>query len=147
MPTEVFLRRTISGFVPETDEDRENMARVKLGQAIRAKFTVPDERTIGRHKRGFAFLKATFALQDYFESEKIYREWLTIKAGYYDLYVAPDSGLTQFKAKSWSFAKMGEKEFTKLIEDMITAFLNSVVNHGLTVKDIEQAWHQAMDFA
>lgn len=141
------MRRTISGFVPETDEDRENMARVKLGQAIRAKFTVPDERTIGRHKRGWAFLKAVFALQDYFESEAIFREWLTIKAGYYDLYVAPDSGSTQFKAKSWAFASMGEEEFRKLTEDMITAFLNSVVNNGLTVKDIETAWNAAMDFA
>ena len=141
------MRRTVTGFVPETDEDREKMARVKLGQPIRVKFTVPDERTIGRHRRGFAFLKAVFALQDYFESEKIFREWLTIKAGYYELYTAPDSETAQFKAKSWAFASMGEEEFRKMTEDMITAFLNSVINHGLTVKDVEQAWNAAMDFA
>ena len=146
MAVEAFLRRTVSGFVPDTDEDREKLARVKLGEAIRVKFTKPDQRTLGQHKRGFAFLRATFNLQDYFESEKVYREWITIKAGYYEMYVAPDSGSVQFRPKSWAWDKMGEQEFTKMIQDMITAFLNSAISGELTVKDINQAWNQAMDF-
>lgn len=145
MATKVFLRRTISGFVPDTDEDREAMSRVKLGQVVKATYTIP--RSAGMHRRGFAFLKATFDMQDYFEDFDQYRKWLTMKAGYYTTYVAPDSNTVMFEAKSLAFDKMDETEFKRCVDKMITAFINSLISGNLTVKDIDQAWNQAMDFA
>lgn len=145
MPTKVYLRRTISGFVPDTDEDREAMSRVKLGQVVKATYTIP--RSQIWHRKGFAFLKATFDLQDYFEDFDQYRKWLTMKAGFYTTYVAPDSGTVILEAKSLAFDSMDETEFKQCFQKMITAFTNSLISGNLTVKDVQTAWDQAMDFA
>ncbi len=162
MPVECFLdRKTIvwpdtgeevEVLGPHTPDDENKVRKLPTDKPVRAQITVP--RNLAMHRRGFAFLQAVFSLQDQFEDFEVFRKWLVMKAGYFDVMVIPDRsvGGRRFESgeillpKSLSFASMDEVEFRECVQRMITAFLNSICNHGLTVHDIDQAWNEAMSW-
>lgn len=76
-----------------------------------------------------------------------FRKWVTIQAGYYDEYIMPD-GSTQKEARSISFAKMDDAEFSGVYKSV----LNVLWNYVLRLKfrshlDAENAAAQLMSYA
>lgn len=162
MPVECFLNRKtmilaetgeqMDSLVPYGLDDEKKIISLPTDKAMRAVLTVP--RNLGVHRRAFAFLQAVFSLQDQFEDFDVFRKWLIMKAGYFDVMVIPERSIggREFPSgeillpKSIAFDKMEEMDFRKCAQRMITAFLNSICNHGLTVRDIDQAWQEAMSW-
>lgn len=95
------------------------------------------ERTASHRVNGAALAKS-------FES---YRKWATIEAGFYDEFILPDNTRRR-EARSISFAKMSEQEFSELYK----AILNVLWNHILfrTFKseaEAENAASQLLEYA
>ena len=132
---EAFLFKTQNGWlVPADDEDRDKLSKVKPGSIIKIKFGVP--RNYKFHQKFFAFVKATFDMQEFFDSMEAYRKWLTMKAGWYDTIQTP-KGKTIFHAKSISFDAMEEDEFEKLFSACIDVFLRELGN-GITEDELRR---------
>ncbi len=83
-------------------------------------------RSPGNHRRAFSFFSMVFDLQEYFKEKEPMRKWLTMKAGYYIEFVAPN-GTTVFLPKSISFEKMEEIEFRELFSRIIDVVIREEI--------------------
>lgn len=117
---ELFLKRTISGFVPMFDSDYEKAKRIKIGSEVKAEIKVP--RNYRFHKRYFALLNLAFQNQDKFDNFEKFRFVMTMRAGYFET-INTGKGVV-YMPKSISFAKMDQVEFEKVYSDM----LNEVID-------------------
>lgn len=124
-----WIVRTPSGhIVPADEESRETLKTVPEGVVIKCEFFL--NRDYQKHKKFFAFLKATFDMQEHFTEMDNYRTWLTMKAGWYDTIVAPN-GRVIFQPKSIAFDKMEQDDFNKLYSTCIDVFLREL-GKGIT---------------
>ena len=103
------------------EDDFDEKKKLRIGQVYKADITVP--RNTSFHRKAFALLNAAWSLmserqQAGWRSKEGFRAYLTVAAGYYDVYFNPR--LQQFVEvpRSWSFDSMGEDEFTGLYERM-----------------------------
>ena len=130
---ECFLAKTPSGLLLPVDEDsKQKIDKLKKNQIIHVKYRIP--RNYENHKKFFAFLKATFDMQEHFDTFEHYRKWLIMKAGWYDAIVTPQNK-TVFVAKSISFDQMEEDDFEKLFSTCIDVFLQEL-GKGMTRDDV-----------
>ena len=88
------------------------------------------------HRQFFALLKVGFELQTSFIAPEWWREWITIKAGYFESCQSP-TGEWMIRAKSISFEKMDNLEFEKLYKDVSNAIIE--VCH-ITAEQLEENW-------
>ncbi len=152
MAIKAFLRRVGETLIAYSEADKKEFRKTPRDVPVRAIITTP--RSLGMHKRGFAFMQAVFDLQDDFDDFDVFRKWLTMKAGFFEVMVVPGMSMGGrdvsageiFLPQSLAFENMEEAEFRSCIQKMITAFLNSVCGHGLSVKNIDQAWSEAMSW-
>lgn len=97
---------------------------------------IKQARNYGNHKRIFDFVNAVFDMQDIYTNEKIFRNWLTVAAGWFEIFMYPD-GTTQFFPKSWSFEEMDEEEFNRMFSAAIDAVLaDERITKGMSEKDL-----------
>ncbi len=130
---EADLIKTDNGFKPVTEDSRKSINRVSDGEVIHVQFR--KYRNYENHKRFFAFVRATFDMQEHFEEPEHYRRWLIMKAGYYSTCVAPN-GNTMFFADSISFETLDDEEkFKKLFSACIDVFLREFGN-GMTENEL-----------
>ena len=54
------------------------------------------------HKRMFDFVNATYDMQDVYSNIEIYRNWLTVASGWFNIMVYPE-GTTHLLPKIWKF--------------------------------------------
>lgn len=115
------LLNTAHGLVPMYEDDFDEKKKLRIGQVYKADITVP--RNTAFHRKAFALVNAAWSLMNEYQqagwrSKEGFRAYLTVAAGYYDVYFNPR--LQQFVEvpKSWSFDSMGEDEFTGLYERM-----------------------------
>lgn len=131
---EVHLLRTPHGFVPASDEDFDELRKVKLGSEVRAAIVQP--RNVRFHRKFFAMLKIGFDAWEPPEKEhrglpvqknfERFRKDCVIAAGYYEP-VANLKGEVRAEAKSISFASMAENEFERVYSDVANVLLQRVL--------------------
>jgi len=112
---------TAHGLVPVSDDDFDEKKRLKIGQVYQCDVKVV--RNVKFLRKAFALLNAAWSLMDEqqqasWRSKEGFRNYLTVAAGYYDVYFNPR--LEQFVeiARSWRFDKMDEPTFSDLYERM-----------------------------
>lgn len=128
------LLNTISGLVPLYDESYEEKKKLKLGECYEAEIKLV--RNIHFHKKAFALLNAAWeylpeSKQKGFRTKENFRRYLTVAAGYCEVFYSPKLGQYVEYPKSWEFDKMGEDEFGELykgIRGVIDSLLATIVS-------------------
>lgn len=129
---ELYLTRTLSGLTPTNDSDLELLKRIKLGDTIKCKITKP--RNYQFHKKMFALLNLVFNNQDFSDNFDEFREAVIIASGFY-FYQKQLDGSEIKRAKSISYAKMDELEFSELYQRVLDVCCKVI---GVTSQEIEQ---------
>ena len=112
------------------DEDFEEKRKLKVGECYEGEFRLI--RNLQFHKKAFSLLNTAWMLlpektQAGFRSVDGFRHYVTVAAGYYDLYFNPRLQEFVETPKSWSFDAMDEAEFTQMydrIKDVIWGILS-----------------------
>lgn len=125
---------TASGLVPASDDDYALKQKLRVGNVYQAE--VKTKRNYQFLKKARALLNAAWSLLDErqvagWRSKEGFRAYLTVAAGYYDVYYNPR--LQQFveQPRSWAFDAMSEEDFGGLydrMKDVIYAVLGDKIN-------------------
>lgn len=124
--------------------------RQKMHTVITGKFT--RGRDLVRHRKFFALLKLGFqywepqavvdeTTGEYFipeASPEMFREFVTIRAGYFEQFYYPDGSL-QVRAKSIAFDNMEEDEFRKLYHNAVNVIMQLPVAEDMTYDQFHNA--------
>lgn len=131
------LLNTPHGLVPMYDRDFDEKKKLKTGTIYAAEIKVP--RNYQFLKKFFALINAGYSLlpersQNGFRSVDGFRQYVTVAAGYYDVFFSPR--LQEFVEipKSISFASMSEDEFSdcyNAIKDVIWGILGDRVTEDV----------------
>lgn len=116
----VAMKKTGGVLIADNQQASEMLARVTEGRDVMVE--VFQSRNVKNHRRFFAFLQATFDMQEHFRDIEDYRYWLIMKAGRYDMIEAPNGYIT-YRAHSINFASMDETEFKALFSNCIDIVL------------------------
>ncbi len=135
---EIHLVRTSLGLQAYSDEDYEELQKIKVGSVVKAKIVQP--RNIKFHRKFFAMINAawdslTERQRTNLRSKETFREQLLITSGFSEpLY---DINGQQFleRAKSISFAKMDEPAFDKVYSKVLDTILTILVCNGVSEDD------------
>lgn len=142
--------RTMQGFVPWGDADREQLGRIKFGQVCRVVVTVI--RNWRFHRKVFSLFQ--FAYEQWepqrnaeYKNFDAFREQLTIAAGHYDMALNLDGTVT-LKAKSLSFGNMGQAEFEEVFKSLKTVAWSHVMENktGYTEQEFENVIAQLLEY-
>ena len=107
------------GLKPMYDEDLDEKRKLKLGEVYQADIRLV--RNLQFHKKAFALLNLAWAYlpertQNGFRSIDGFRAYVTVAAGYYDLYFNPRLREFVEVPKSWAFDSMDNAEFSTFYE-------------------------------
>ena len=130
-----FFTKTLSGaLAPADSETAAFLARLKLGQGLRAE--VKRARNILFHRRMFALLNFAFDLWDCpaleYQGQLVaknfdrFRKDITILAGFFDT-VTNLRGEVRLEAKSLAFHNMGEEEFERVYKAVLGVVWDSIL--------------------
>jgi hypothetical protein len=128
---ELYLRNTIYGLMPLYPSDQDEKKKLKFGKDYKAKITLP--RNLGFHKKFFALFNIAFQNSSMRMSEKAYRHYLTIKAGYFTAYTTP-KGIF-YEPDSISFDSMEQDDFEVFYQKFLSVVMSEI---GSTSEEIEQ---------
>jgi hypothetical protein len=125
--TEIICHRTPGGFEPTDRHQLEELlgTRIPVGETCKVKVTRP--RNLQFHRKFFAMIRATFDMQDEFETVAQWRAVVTVGAGHCSFVPGPD-GQTVAVPKSVAFQNMDGTEFARLYEDALTFICARYVN-------------------
>ena len=124
--------KTQTGLIPDCDETREILNKVKNGDGIILDYK--PKRNYLFHKKLFALLNLIFQNQSHYKSIDNILEMCKFRAGYYETIVT-HKGKKHYKTKSICFSKMDNLEFEKFYSEIIDVALELT---GLLKKDIEK---------
>ena len=115
------LLNTAHGLVPIGDNDFDEKKKLRIGQVYQADVKVP--RNYPFLKKAFALLNAAWELMDErqqaaWRSKEGFRAYLTVAAGFYDVYYNPRLQTFVELPSSWSFDSMSGDEFNGLYDRM-----------------------------
>jgi hypothetical protein len=113
----LYLRKTLSGFVPADEESRLMGHKFKRDVIYRADVVKP--RSYQHHKLCMALLTLTFQNQERYTSFDMFRKAVAIEAGHVTEVITLDGEVT-FEAGSLSYDTLDEIEFTKVFGAMMT---------------------------
>lgn len=114
--------------MPSYPADYEEAQKVKDGEEVKA----TRARNVAFHRKGMALLKLAFDNQDKFTDFNIYRQVVTMKAGFV-IWVDGKDGQKLPFAESLSFDSMGAKKFEEWYNAVLTVVCKEV---GLTSEEI-----------
>jgi len=118
--TKISLVRTLSGFKPAYDSDFELSKKIKLNEIYEYEYKKP--RNYQFHKKFFALVKMVYDNQEQYTNIEHLRKDLIIESGNYDL--RHDLlGVEIREAKSISFAKMDEIQFSELYNSVVDVII------------------------
>ncbi|MBD1583476.1 DUF1367 family protein [Pseudoalteromonas sp. S16_S37] len=153
---ELSFIKTPQGLMPLTTMDGDYIQKLKLGEVVNGEFK--RVRNPDFHRKYMALLNLGF---EHFEVKPIqnkgfcitplknfneFRKWIAIQAGFYEVVGYPDGGV-RMRAKSISFAKMDEAEFSELYSKTIDVLLQSVLSQYKDYSEVEQTVEQLIRFA
>lgn len=110
---------TAHGLIPLYDDDYEAKRRLKVGEVYET--DVKLKRNYELLQKAHSLVNAAWSLmnesqQAAWRSKEGFRAYLTVTAGYYDVYFNPRIQDFVETPKSWSFDRMEENEFQDLYE-------------------------------
>lgn len=117
------LLNTNSGLVPLYDEDFDEKKKLKIGECYEAEIRL--KRNIKFHRKFMALLNCAWAYlpektQEGFRTIENFRKYLTVAAGFCDVFFSPKLGQWVEMPKSLSFDKMDDAEFQDLYSSVRT---------------------------
>jgi hypothetical protein len=133
---QITLIKTLNGFKLAYNSDHELAKKIPLNEPI--VYEWKKTRNLKFHKKFFALLNLVFENQEQYNNLDHLRKDLTISAGYYDLRLNIE-GLEIREAKSISFAKMSDTEFSDYYNRIIDVVVKWL---GIDKEDIIQNINQ-----
>ncbi len=132
---EIYIKRDWQNhLIPTNQFSLDEAKRLKEEKTYLVKVSSP--RNLVKHQKFFVLINTIFEIQGFFTNITAFRYWITIKAGYFDMDLAPN-GEPMYRAKSISFSKMKQEEFEKLYQKVITIALeNDKICGGITEEDL-----------
>ena len=115
-------------YAPLDEYDFDESKKVKVGDVIEVKQT----RNYQFHKKAFAVLNIGFENQDTFKSFEVYRNVMTIKAGYYQKAPTKDGSWIPV-ADSLSYEKMSKVKFDQFYKDLTRTIAEDL---SISVEDL-----------
>lgn len=113
----MFLKRTLTGFVP-ADQAAEDLCKgYKIGEIYKADVVKP--RSYQHHKLAFALLSLTFKNQERYQNFDDFRKAVALAAGHSREFISLD-GEVMREPGSLAFDALDEVEFTKVMAAMMT---------------------------
>lgn len=113
----MYLRKTLSGFVPADEPSLEIARKFKLNEVYRSDVVKP--RSYRHHKLIMALLNLTYANQDMYEDFEMFRKAVAVAAGHVEELVTVDGEVIKLP-KSISYDTLDEVEFTAVAGAMMT---------------------------
>ena len=128
------LLNTISGLVPCYESDYDEKKKLKLGEEYEAEITL--SRNPRFHRKAFALLNCAWEYlpektQKGFRTKENFRRYLTVAAGYCEVFYSPKLGQFVEYPRSWSFDGMDGAEFEELykaVRGVIDSMLAGIVS-------------------
>ena len=150
---EIKMIKGPAGLLPFDEAAADWFDKIKIGQAVNGKFTLPRNEKF--HRKFFAMLNVAFANHEWPEVQtkwgkakcnfELFRKYVTVKAGHYQAALTPN-GEVRAEPQSISWAKMDEDEFAKLYSDVLNVILLEFLDNW-TDQDMEQAIERMLRFA
>lgn len=132
---EIHLLRTSTGLRPYSDDDYEEMKKIKVGTIVKANIVRP--RNAKFHRKFFSMIRAAWDCLT--EQQRInlrsvdtFREQLLITSGFSEPLYDLNGQKFLEKAKSISFAKMDEPAFNEVYSKVLDTILTVMVANGVT---------------
>ena len=117
----LFIYKSGFALFPAYPSDSDLMAKMRDGEIWESE--IKKARNPMFHRKFFALLKVGFEAQKAFTAFDWWREWVTMKAGFYDSCQAPN-GEFMYRAKSIAFNSMDDFEFTELYKAVSQVIIN-----------------------
>ena len=132
---EIHLVRTSTGLRPYSDDDYEEMKKIKVGTIVKANIVRP--RNVKFHRKFFSMIRAawdclTEQQRTNLRSVDTFREQLLITSGFSEPLYDLNGQKFLEKAKSISFAKMDETAFNVVYSKVLDTILTVMVANGVT---------------
>lgn len=132
---EIHLVRTSLGLQAYSDEDYEELKKIKVGAVIKAKIVQP--RNVKFHRKFFAMVNAawdclTEQQRVNLRSKDTFREQLLIISGFSEPLYDINGQKFLERAKSISFAKMDEPAFVEVYNRVFDTILTILVANGVS---------------
>lgn len=124
----IFLTKTLTGFVPADEEAKHALRKYKVGETFRADVKKP--RCYTNHKRFFALLNLTFENQEQYRNFEHFRKAVQIEAGHVDELITLD-GEVLLLPKSIDYSTLDELEFQVLFGQTMTVCARILGNLNL----------------
>lgn len=113
----LYLRKTLTGFIPADEESRSLGQKFKRDQVYRAEVVKP--RSYRHHKLCFALLNLTFSNQDQYDNFENFRKAVAMASGHCEEFHTLDGEVLKVP-KSLSYDALDEIEFTAVFGAMMT---------------------------
>lgn len=130
---DIFLTKTLAGFVPADGQAKQIVKRWKIGETLRCSVKKP--RDYRSHKRYFALLNLTFENQDKYTNFEHFRKAVQIAAGHVDELITLD-GEVVYIPRSIDYSTLDELEFGKVFGETMTVCARMLGD--LDLRDLEQ---------
>lgn len=132
---EIHLVRTSTGLRPYTDDDYEEMKKIKVGSIVKANIVRP--RNIKFHRKFFSLIRAawdclTEQQRTNLRSIDTFREQLLITSGFIEPLYDLNGQKFLERAKSISFAKMDEPAFNEVYNRVLDTIITILYADGVT---------------
>ena len=132
---EIHLVRTSTGLRPYSDDDYEEMKKIKIGSIVKANIVRP--RNVKFHRKFFSLIRAawdclTEQQRTNLRSVDTFREQLMITSGFSEPLYDLNGQKFLERAKSISFAKMDEPAFNEVYLKVLDTILTIMVANGVT---------------
>ena len=118
----IFCTNTATGLVPLYDSDYEEKRKLKVGEVYQCEVKKP--RNIQFHKKFFALIRLGCENSPLNMPQEAYRAYVTMRAGYADVYEVGKGKMAL--PKSISFSNMDEDEFSKLYFAVINVIAKDI---------------------
>lgn len=115
--TKAVLVKHGGAFHAATDEDREAFGFISDGEAVQVSFK--RARHLRHHRKAFALLRDMFDNQEHFDNPDSFRTWCKLKIGDVETLIDMD-GTTHLIPISWDFASMGQEQFDRTYQKLVT---------------------------
>jgi len=113
----MYLRKTLSGFIPADEPSLEAARKFKLNEVYRADVVKP--RSYKHHKLIMALLNLTYANQDKYQDFEMFRKAVAVAAGHVEEILTVDGEIIKLP-KSISYDTLDEVEFTQVSGAMMS---------------------------
>lgn len=113
----MYLKKTLSGFVPADEPSLDVAKKFKVGDAYRADVVKP--RSYKHHKLIMALLNLTYANQEQYDDFEMFRKAVALAAGHVEEIHTVDGEILKLP-KSISYDALDEVEFAKVSGAMMT---------------------------